>query len=344
MDILEITNSSGEVVVVPLRMQDKEQVYIGRSEECAISFPEEATLSRFHAIISYVGGRYYIQDNQSVNGVILNEERVDMDIMRHGRVYILGLCSIRLAEREEAPPQPESPAVPETQVPEPEPVPVTPVEQVEDAAPPVVKPQQEKKEPKQQSLPKKSANPPKGKRRLTGYSDEWLPAHMVPTCVPGGMLGLPVQFRLEIRALLTRYPLQENDLLNFCVMADRKSHVCLLQYDSMGEVALLVPEDHTESTVLFPDLPTRFPKPTGAEYELAVEPPFGHDTVVALACSEPLPFFKLFRKALTQLGKMPSIGQVEHLLMKLATETMPESSLMWSSSVLRLESLAPEES
>ena len=54
---------------------DKEDCVIGRSEEIGICLPSQA-VSRRHAQVSFQDGAYHIEDLGSVNGTILNSERI----------------------------------------------------------------------------------------------------------------------------------------------------------------------------------------------------------------------------------------------------------------------------
>ena len=72
-----------------------EKCVIGRSEDCdiVISHP---TVSRKHCIISCENGRYYVTDNNSTNGVILNSEplRGKQPLQQMDRISIAGFSFV----------------------------------------------------------------------------------------------------------------------------------------------------------------------------------------------------------------------------------------------------------
>ncbi len=69
-------------------------ISFGRSPECTHMF-DEASLSRIHARIAKVAGRYVIEDAGSRNGVFVNEIRVTKQELRDGdRVRLGGFTTI----------------------------------------------------------------------------------------------------------------------------------------------------------------------------------------------------------------------------------------------------------
>jgi hypothetical protein len=67
---------------IPLVLPDREQVVLGRSRSCdrVVGSP---TVSRRHALLRQVDGRWLIQDCGSVNGTFLNGWRVDAETEIH---------------------------------------------------------------------------------------------------------------------------------------------------------------------------------------------------------------------------------------------------------------------
>ncbi len=79
-------DSSPEEVFVKLEdMRNPDRVYsslitdeimIGRSSECDIVIPEDKAIGRKHCMIVRMDGRYYLRDNNSSNGTVLNGQKV----------------------------------------------------------------------------------------------------------------------------------------------------------------------------------------------------------------------------------------------------------------------------
>jgi pSer/pThr/pTyr-binding forkhead associated (FHA) protein len=70
---------------------------IGRQEGCDLS-PQHSSISRRHAEISFVNGRYILRDLASKNGTFLNDQRVEPgsihllsanDMLRFGQVLFV---------------------------------------------------------------------------------------------------------------------------------------------------------------------------------------------------------------------------------------------------------------
>lgn len=69
------TNSSNVNSELTLKLLQKRQLIIGRSNECDYII-DEPSVSRRHAILYIQGNRYYIEDLNSTNGVYVNKKRV----------------------------------------------------------------------------------------------------------------------------------------------------------------------------------------------------------------------------------------------------------------------------
>lgn len=98
MRVLRTIDSLGNKREFPLNLQEGEQISFGRLESCDISLPGESNLSRLHCYIRSSSGRVYIRDNASVNGVYCNGVSVVEAEMRPGVEFVLGLCTLVLAE------------------------------------------------------------------------------------------------------------------------------------------------------------------------------------------------------------------------------------------------------
>lgn len=70
---------------------------IGRSPQSAI-FLNDMTVSRLHAHIRREGARYVIHDNNSYNGVWVNNENVESKVLEHGDFIQIGTFCLRYEE------------------------------------------------------------------------------------------------------------------------------------------------------------------------------------------------------------------------------------------------------
>src|SRR5438874_4069445 len=62
---------------------------LGRGRDCSARF-DDASLSRVHAILSRDGGRFTIEDRQSLNGSFVNDRRIDVAVLLDGDRIRLG--------------------------------------------------------------------------------------------------------------------------------------------------------------------------------------------------------------------------------------------------------------
>ncbi|MBQ4636987.1 MAG: DUF4384 domain-containing protein [Akkermansia sp.] len=155
---------------------------------------------------------------------------------------------------------------------------------------------------------------------------------------PADALGLPNDFDLSLRLLNTTETLEEGDLLRFSLIAEESCHVFLIQYDSTGNAVMLVPGVGGADNKLPAIQETQFP-PTGADspYELYVEPPFGTDTIIAVACTQPTDFLDIWKDCLAQADALTTPGDVEKKAIELCKEDEDASNALWSSALLYLK-------
>ncbi len=75
----------------------EKNIYIGRGESNAICIKDDPLVSRKHALIEYVKGKYYISDLDSTNGTYVNnhpvkkDEKIELfpgDIIRIGKTEL----------------------------------------------------------------------------------------------------------------------------------------------------------------------------------------------------------------------------------------------------------------
>ena len=60
-----------------------ERTRIGRSPDCDI-FLDDVTVSRNHAVLVDEGGRFYVEDQGSLNGTFVNRKRIDRAPLEEG--------------------------------------------------------------------------------------------------------------------------------------------------------------------------------------------------------------------------------------------------------------------
>ena len=150
---------------------------------------------------------------------------------------------------------------------------------------------------------------------------------------PGTELGLPCDFALQLRLLTPTHPLPVGTNLHFGVKADCACYVCLLQYDCTGTPTLLVPGCAGDDVRLFANTEAQFPRALHNEYNLVIEPPVGHEIVIALACTHNQPFEKTWRRVLSTHPAPLTPGELEQALIAACSG----SKAQWSSAVLHLQ-------
>ncbi len=152
MFLININDGFGHSFDYPMDVEAETQLTIGRSPDCDIAIPENRHLSRLHCRIVYDGYGLVIEDCGSSNGIYLDGERIERDVMRPGRIYCLGATTITLlGDEDKAEPVPEP--IAEEPQPEPEPIP-EPVEQEPQPVPePVPEPVEEERQPEPEPIP-----------------------------------------------------------------------------------------------------------------------------------------------------------------------------------------------
>jgi FHA domain/zinc-ribbon domain len=66
-----------------------ERTRIGRSPDCDI-FLDDVTVSRNHAVLVHRNGRYYVEDQGSLNGTFVNRTRIDTAALSEGDEVQIG--------------------------------------------------------------------------------------------------------------------------------------------------------------------------------------------------------------------------------------------------------------
>jgi pSer/pThr/pTyr-binding forkhead associated (FHA) protein len=85
---------AGEVVVIEVA---EETVHLGRSTAADVML-EHMSVSRRHAVIARRGEDHVVLDDRSLNGVVVNGERVREAVLHHGDEIRLGDVAIRFLD------------------------------------------------------------------------------------------------------------------------------------------------------------------------------------------------------------------------------------------------------
>lgn len=123
--------------------------------------------------------------------------------------------------------------------------------------------------------------------------------------ISGEAFGLPADFELRLRLLNSTAELPVGTPLHFGVAASQDCYFYLAQYDCEGNATLLVPGIAGEDNKVFANTEAQFPRAYGNEYELIVESPLGKETLIGIACSEPVDFERNWHKILATNTAQP---------------------------------------
>ena len=94
--IASFTIIRGPQIGTSYRLDDK-QLSIGRSPQCDI-FLNDMTVSRDHATIFPKDGSFVIKDNQSYNGIWINNESIDEAVLNNGDIVQIGAFCLEYEE------------------------------------------------------------------------------------------------------------------------------------------------------------------------------------------------------------------------------------------------------
>lgn len=149
--------------------------------------------------------------------------------------------------------------------------------------------------------------------------------------------GLPYDFAVEAQLLNTTAVLLEGDLLRFGIYAEEDCHVFIIQYDSENNAAMLVPGVGGASNKLFAGQRVQFPPPGNKSgYELYVEPPYGEDIILVIACTASCKFDKIWADCYQQSDEWRKIGEVESKAIQFCKEIKGAESALWAAAVLKV--------
>jgi predicted component of type VI protein secretion system len=95
--LLEIWSLHGRDLV----QLDADRLIVGKSADVDLQISGDASVSRVHAMLERVGSRWVIRDVGSMNGTLVNGERIIVDhVLRDDDEIILGRTRIRFFDRQ----------------------------------------------------------------------------------------------------------------------------------------------------------------------------------------------------------------------------------------------------
>ena len=159
-----------------------------------------------------------------------------------------------------------------------------------------------------------------------------------PPSMPASELGLPSDFELNLSLLNTTETLEEGDLLRFGVSAEADCYLFLIQYDSEKQGVLLLPGVGGAHNKIPAQTEVQLPPPGDAgTYEIYVEPPFGTDTILAIACSKNVDFGKFWSEYLAQADALTPIGDTERRVINHCRTLKDMENTLWASAILYIQ-------
>jgi len=97
MALLEVRGLDGRPQITTL---DGDRLTIGKNPENDLVIAEDSAVSRLHARLERIGGRWTIRDVDSTNGTLVNGERIFAErLLRDDDEIILGRTRIRFCDR-----------------------------------------------------------------------------------------------------------------------------------------------------------------------------------------------------------------------------------------------------
>jgi len=97
MPVLTMISTDGSETALPI---DKQRVRIGRDPDCEIRL-DDPSVSRRHVVLNRVYNEYFLEDQDSTNGTLLNGRRVYKHMLKHGDVLDVGSFRFRYELDEE---------------------------------------------------------------------------------------------------------------------------------------------------------------------------------------------------------------------------------------------------
>lgn len=377
---ISLTDPLGNVRKYALPDAAAAPLLLGRAADCDIVLENDANVSRYHALLEWRANGWYLADNHSANGVLMNGTPVLAVPLRPGHELTLGSTVVRV---EAVPPQAEEeqevvlgyaePLQEEAAVSEQEEE-ITPVAYTDPPAAPVAAvpplavqalpprcphrrlPAGSKPQPRalknagKRTHRAKAAPSPRAVRRAVAAAGGAKPPRTLrtvqeveaPNGVPATALGLPYDFELQFFLAEPRHAVTGGSVLRFGLAAGADCCVFLVQHDSEGNASLILPCRADGQALLHAGKATALP-PKGllADDELVAGPPYGTDTVVAVACTAPdCPFGALLAATLQQPGADGRPGVAEREALEACRAAMGDAPAYWSCAVLQVQTFA----
>lgn len=305
---LLLTDPLGNAAKYALTEAEGAQFVLGRAEDCDMVMSNDDSLSRYHALVRYEEGHWVIRDNHSVNGIRLGSIPVLFTTLSPGTVVRIGggsrLEVIEATAQVTAQVAPQEPA---------------------------------RRRYATRAMKRAGKKQNTAPRRLAAVQEVETPIGR-----PALHLGLPHDFDLRFFLVEPRHAVTSGSVLRFGFLAAEDCDVYLIQHDSQGGISLILPtqagagaELHARRTAVLP------PKSFLVSDELVAGPPFGTDTVIAVACTAPCAFTEHLAALLAQ-DPPTDPGAIEQLVLERCTADLPEGAapLHWSCAVLTLETRA----
>ncbi len=110
MALLMIISNDGSEKALPL---EKQRMRIGRDPECDIPL-DDPSVSRRHVVLNRVYNEYFLEDQNSTNGTVLNGRRVFKHMLKHGDLLEVGAFKFRYEKRDELDPDEQDSDLEET--------------------------------------------------------------------------------------------------------------------------------------------------------------------------------------------------------------------------------------
>lgn len=301
---LLLTDPLGNAAKYALTEAEGAQFVLGRAEDCDMVMSNDDSLSRYHALVRYEEGHWVIRDNHSVNGIRLGSIPVLFTTLSPGTVVRIGGGSRLEVLEATAQVAPQEPA---------------------------------RRRYATRAMKRAGKKQNTAPRRLAAVQEVETPIGR-----PALHLGLPHEFDLRFFLVEPRHAVTAGSVLRFGFMAEEDCRVFLVQHDSLGGISLILPtqagagaELHARRTAVLP------PKSFLVSDELVAGPPFGTDTVIAVACTAPCSFAAHLTALLAQ-DPPTAPGAVELLALERCAADLPEGAAppRWSSAVLQVETRA----
>lgn len=301
------------------------QFVLGRAEDCDMVVSHDDSLSRYHALVRFEQGRWVIRDNDSVNGIRLGKVPVLFTTLKLGTVITIGGGSKLevIAEGNE----PAAPAAPSE-------APRRRTKRAAATAAAAPAPAASRRTFATRGMKRAGGTTQRAPRRLAAMEQVEQPVGQSAEA-----LGLPHDFPLQFFLAEPRHAVTAGSVLRFGFMAEEDCCVYLVQHDSQGGISLILPTQEGEEATLHARRATALPpKSFLVSDELVAGPPYGTDTIVAVACERPCAFAAHLRALLAE-NPPTEPGAIEQLVLERCDASLPEGAPIprRSSAVLVME-------